>query len=316
MANITYSNLDKQNGIYTAGRKMANAVDTWNKNPYYALGSMIGQAVFEPYFEKKRSKSRAEANFMILHPDATKEQFETYYDAIKSGMSRNDALAKVGLAPMREYGASDDSVKYQGSKNSEAGFGDLNKTFDSYQQAYNQTPNGKVLYEGRTSASNTAPSADNIPRTPAQANKPAVTTENTGLMSPAAQYQKMAKAVAYNPGNTPVANPTGGSAEQIPTSYAGDFRDAMRGYVAPVNPNYDYIPGEGSVNDINNAGLALAQSGFTPAVATLAGAANIGNGYAMPGHDPNLEWHPFATQPSIEDAAARELALKWLEENG
>lgn len=229
MANITYSNADKQNGIYTSARKIASAVDNWNKNPYFALGQMLGQAIFDPYFERKRNKSNAEANFMTLHPNATKDQFEQYYKAIKNGMSRNDALKSVGLeGNMREYG--------KGGGN----FSNANEALDAYKNNNNgnvlyqgtsapQAPaqaneaisafkggNGNVLYQGNPTTGSNGVTANNIPRTPAQANKPAVTTEQTGLLSPAAQYQNMANNATYNPGSTPVANPTGGNAAQIP----------------------------------------------------------------------------------------------------
>ena len=371
MANVTYSNPFKQSN--SQRYKINNdAVRMMAQNPSLGIGYIIGSMLGENYWGKRQNKSRAEANFMTLHPDATKEQFNQYYDAIKNGASRNEALAKVGLAPMREYGASGENVKYQGSNNN-AGFGDMNKAFDTYQAAYSQTPQGKVLYEGRTSSGNTAPSADNIPRTPQQNGQKPVTTSDNGLNTVEKAWNNMVNGSGYNPGGTALYTngvrnlnnvmPMSYTPEQLsqiaaqnlppaevqrvgaegllapavaaqavparvvpqqavapavqtaPTAYAGDFRDALRGYVAPVNPNYDYIPGEGGVNDINAAGLALAQSGFSPAASTRAGAANFGNGYAMPGHDPNLEWHPFAVQENPNDAVAREYARKWLEDN-
>ena len=66
------------------------------------------------------------------------------------------------------------------------------------------------------------------------------------------------------------------------------------------------------------AGLAEAYrvaNNFSRAAATPAGAANYGSRFITPGHDESLEWHPFATQASPSDVAAREMALKWLENN-
>ena len=46
--------------------------------------------------------------------------------------------------------------------------------------------------------------------------------------------------------------------------------------------------------------------------ATRAGAADYGSRFITPGHDANLEWHPFAYQPSAEDEERRARAVAYL----
>ena len=110
MANITYTNADKNfkstgnSGSITMDRQRMAILQMMQKDPQMMTGYLIGNAIGKKYWGDKQAKSRAEANFMVLHPNATRDQFNQYYKAIKSGMSRNDALAQIGFAPMREYG--------------------------------------------------------------------------------------------------------------------------------------------------------------------------------------------------------------------
>ena len=217
MANITYTNADKNfrstgnSGSLTMDRQRLAILQMMQKDPQMMTGYLIGSAIGKKYWGDKQAKSRAEANFMVLHPNATRDQFNQYYKAIKSGMSRNDALAQIGFAPMREYGAGD-TTGVQVSRDANGSLTGIStgpqSAWDAREKALNEYKNGggKVLYEGRTGANAVAPAADNIPRTPQQSGQVPVTTKNAGLMvDPQKAYQAMENKSTYNPGNTPTA---------------------------------------------------------------------------------------------------------------
>ena len=159
------------------------------KDPQMMTGYLIGSAIGKKYWGDKQAKSRAEANFMVLHPNATRDQFNQYYKAIKSGMSRNDALAQIGFAPMREYGAGD-TTGVQVSRDANGNLTGIStgpqSAWDAREKALNEYKNGggKVLYEGRTGANAVAPAADNIPRTPQQSGQVPVTTKTPSDLTP------------------------------------------------------------------------------------------------------------------------------------
>ncbi|WP_295356925.1 hypothetical protein [uncultured Succiniclasticum sp.] len=220
MANITYTNADKNfrstgnSGSLTMDRQRLAILQMMQKDPQMMTGYLIGSAIGKKYWGDKQAKSRAEANFMVLHPNATRDQFNQYYKAIKSGMSRNDALAQIGFAPMREYGAGD-TTGVQVSRDANGNLTGIStgpqSAWDAREKALNEYKNGggKVLYEGRTGANAVAPAADNIPRTPQQSGQVPVTTKNAGLIGgmvdPQKAYQAMENKSTYNPGNTPTA---------------------------------------------------------------------------------------------------------------
>ena len=219
MARVIYSNADNaasnnkgNSGILTLDKNRLAILQMMQKNPEMATGYLIGNAIGSKYWGDKQAKSRAEANFMTLHPDATRDQFNQYYKAIKSGMSRNDALAQIGLAPMREYGAGDTGgvlISRDASGNLTGISAGPQSVWDAREKALNEFKNGggKVLYSGRTGKNAVVPSADNIPRTPQQMGQHPVTLDNAGALggvqTPQQAYQDMAKGVTYNNGNTP-----------------------------------------------------------------------------------------------------------------
>ena len=91
MAKVEYSNLDRAKNLYDYNnddylrrRKLATAVDNWNKNPYFMLGNMIGQAIFEPYFDKKRNKSARLAHENTVGKNASEPAKENKNMATKT----------------------------------------------------------------------------------------------------------------------------------------------------------------------------------------------------------------------------------------
>ena len=138
MADVKYTNLDRLNGLYDqyGRRKIATAVDNWNKNPYFMLGNMIGQAIFEPYFEKKRAKTEQEA----------RDSFKKYYGLDKNGGSAgstvNEAVKEAGDTAMATKNAKWD---------------DYAKALETYRSANGLGADANGVY--------------GVPQTPQQANK-------------------------------------------------------------------------------------------------------------------------------------------------
>lgn len=233
MANITYTNADKNfrsfgnSNSITMDRNRLAILQMMQKNPEMTTGYLIGNAIGKKYWGDKQAKSRAEANFMVLHPDATRDQFNQYYKAIKSGKSRNDALAEIGLPPMREYGAGNTGAVNELGANAapvEGAFDARNNALEAYKNGAGigaDATTGVYGLNGRVVAdpkgyyglsANTpvaAPAAANIPRTPQQSGQVPVTTKNAGLIGgmvdPQKAYQAMENKSTYNPGNTPTA---------------------------------------------------------------------------------------------------------------
>ena len=359
MANttITYNNPNRAN---------ANKVDNSNRfkinqqvlnmiarNPSLGMGYLIGSALGENYWGRKRNKSSQNAHDYAMN-------------------------GSVGADSNGVYGAdnSNGAVKYQGRP-------------DVDWSAYN-----KAL--------------DSVPRTPAQANKPAVTLENAGagggVPSVADAWNNMANGSAYNYGGTPLytggvrnlgnvigadenglvgvspvnSAPSVANFPQKPGNMPTPYTDDQLRQIAAQNFTPDELsrmatqselarmnaltqPAQGQAQPSGGGGLLASavansasapttpasQTAFVPeeeavamdrkmrfvpeeeaglaeayrvandfsrAAATPAGALNYSNRFITPGHDPSLEWHPFATQPTQSDLAAREMALKWLKE--
>lgn len=282
MANIVYTNADNKNrnyggnsGFLTFDRNKLDILRMMQNDPQMATGYLIGNAIGKKYWGDKQAKSRAEANFMVLHPDATKDQFNQYYKAIKSGMSRNDALAQIGLAPMREYGKGDNSG-FQIARDAEGNLTSVQAgTPVDYQKALEAYKNngGNVLYSGRTSGNGAAPSVDNIPRTPQQNGQVPITTKNAGLIGgmvdPQKAYQAMENKATYNPGNTPTAK----------ADYNGvrNQGNVLNGNATPVADVVPPTPTEhgGSIDPLAHGGGGANLGSFQPIPNTVDAAPNL-----------------------------------------
>ena len=296
MANITDTNADKNfkstgnSGSITMDRQRMAILQMMQKDPQMMTGYLIGNAIGKKYWGDKQAKSRAEANFMVLHPNATRDQFNQYYKAIKSGMSRNDALAQIGFAPMREYGKGDTGLL----SDLGASAGSTEALPDTRSDALDAFKNGDVYGTGKGRvvadpkgyyglSAPSMPAADNIPRTPQQSGQVPVTNKNAGLIGgmvdPQKAYQAMENKATYNPGNTPTGyaayngvrdqgNVMGGNSN--PNNY-----DYVPGYDNPIPATYDYIPGAGSSQDVINSGLSAAQDAVTRTGASRAAAEEV-----------------------------------------
>jgi hypothetical protein len=362
MANTTYRNLNPK---YDDTRyKVNNALlRMMNTNPALGVGYLIGNALGENYWGRKRAKTAADAdkNWNKGSIGADEKNGVTGVPS-SAGNRGNDYYTSMNKAFDEYRNGNNGRVLYEGRSNAPrtpqqnntsgvtVGNAGNGGGVTSVADAYNRMANGSGYNAGNTGlytngvrnmgnvigadangvygvptgigadvngvygipTGGSAPSAANIPRSPqtkAPNPNPApipytaeqlaqiqayggFTSEELRRMGAAELIPRPVQAAPASSGGgilTRVAT----DPPIVPTSYAGDFRDTMRGYSAPVNPNYDYIAGEGTVDDINAAGLARAQAQFSPAAATRAGAANIANGYAAPGHNPALEWHPF-----------------------
>ena len=399
MADQNYRNLNPKSED-TRFKVNNNILRMMQANPALGIGYLIGNALGENYWGRKRAKTSQEAH------DNTVNGYNIQRDS-----NGNVTSISAGSAP---------------SSNSE--WTARNAALD----AYKNSDTGRNMYQGRSSA----PSADNVPRTPQQSNTSGVTMNNNGgTRSVADAWRDMTNNSGYNPGNTTlftngvrdmgnvipggVAGPAIGADANgvygVPGANPGVIVDTARGIypgvagtgsapsadniprspqTAAPNPNPTPIPytpeqlqqikdyggftpdelqrmgagelnapqtesssgGSGLLGSVVNAAVnaatqpstpaapatfvpeedaaamdrratfvpeedaALAEgyraaNNFSRAAATPAGAANYSSRFITPGHDPSLEWHPFATQPTQSDLAAREMALKWLQEN-
>jgi len=210
MANITYSNADNRyrnnngrSGALTLDRQKLAILQMMQKDPQMATGYLIGSAIGNKYWGDKQAKSRAEADFMVQHPDANKDMFNQYYKAIKSGMSQNDALAQIGLGPNAANGnAGGVKIERDANGNLTSISAGPEETWSARQKALDEyiNNNGQVLYSG------TQPGT--APKSPIQQGQTPITMDNVasmgGMTSPEQAYQKMA-AAPFNEGNTPMA---------------------------------------------------------------------------------------------------------------
>lgn len=398
MADQNYRNLNPKSED-TRFKVNNNILRMMQANPALGIGYLIGNALGENYWGRKRAKTSQEAH------DNTMNGYNIQRDS-----NGNITNISAGSAP---------------SSNSE--WTARNAALD----AYKNSDTGRNMYQGRSSA----PSADNIPRTPQQSNTSGVTMNNNGGIRSVDDYwRNMNNASGYNPGNTtlftngvrnmnnvipggvvgPAIGADANGVYGVPGANPGVVVDTARGIypgvagagsapsadniprspqTAAPNPNPTPIPytpeqlqqikdyggftpdelqrmgagelnapqtesssgGSGLLGSVVNAAVNAATQeqapapaaptptptadqmraikgdntvavddsyynwdnpANTPSLRTRAGAnAVINNGYAGYGHDPSLEWHPFATQPTQSDLAAREMALKWLQEN-
>jgi hypothetical protein len=374
MADVKYTNLDRLNGLYDqyGRRKIATAVDNWNKNPYFMLGNMIGQAIFEPYFEKKRAKTEQEA----------RDSFKKYYGLDKNGGSAgstvNEAVKEAGNTAMATKNAKwDDYAKALETYRSANGLGadangvygvpqtpqQANKSTDvpTVGQAWQNMVNGSGYNPGNTTlytngvrnmnnvigadangvygvqsatpgviidtsrgiypqATSSAPSVANFPQKPANGPAPYTddqlrqiaaqnfTPDELSRMTTEAERARMNALMNPAPVVAQAVAPSGGGGLLTPV--------ANRGYIpeeeaAALDRKTMFVPEE-------EAALAEAYrvaNNFSRAAATPAGAADFNSRFITPGHNKDLEWHPFAYQPSVDDEIARENTRKWWEEN-
>lgn len=177
MATIKYDGINR--GEDTRFKVNNNILKMMYANPTLGIGYLIGNALGENYFGKKRAKSSQEAN---------------------------DAQFKGSV------GADEKNGVY-GTGNKKDGY---YKTMNEAMQQY-QGNGGKVLYEGRTTATPDGVVVDTekgiYPRTPQQNNQSGITIGNVGngggVTSVADAWNKMNNGSTYNYGGTPIANPTG-----------------------------------------------------------------------------------------------------------
>ncbi len=206
--NMTYTNLNKQNAnkVDNSNRFKVNqqVLNMIARNPSLGIGYIIGSALGENYWGRKRNKRAQQAH--------------------NYGMNGRDG---IGADENGVYGVnnSNGAVKYQGRP--DVDWGAYNKALDSVPQ------NNKGVY---------IDTAKGIyPRTPAQANKPAVTLENVGngggVPSVADAWNKMANGSTYNPGGT--------------TLYTGGVRNLGNVIGADENGVYG-VGGAGSAPSVAN----------------------------------------------------------------
>lgn len=185
------------------------------------------------------------------------------------------------------------------------------------------------IYPGAVSAGS-APSADNIPRSPQTA---APNPNPTPIPYTPEQLQQIKDYGGFTPEelqrmgagelNAPKPESSSGGSGLL-GSVVNAAVNAATQEQAPVPAAQNPAPTADQMRAIKGDNTVAVDDSYynwdnpanTPSLRTRAGAnAVINNGYAGYGHDPSLEWHPFATQPTQSDLAAREMALKWLQEN-
>jgi len=162
MADTTYRNLNPK---YDDTRyKVNNAIiRMMNANPTMGLGYLIGNAIGENYFEKKRAKTSQEAN-----------------DNVMNGIGADEKNGVTGVPSSAGNRGND----YYSS---------MNKAFDEYRNG----SNGKVLYEGRNNNAPRTPQQNNT------SGVTVGNVDNGGGVSSVADaWNKMANGSGYNPGNT------------------------------------------------------------------------------------------------------------------
>ena len=175
MAEVKYNGVNKgEDNRYKINN---NILRMMNTNPALGTGYLIGSMLGENYWGRKRAKTRQE----------TRDKFF------------GNQSGSVGADANGTYGTSKEPNYYD----------NMNKALEEYKN----TPNGNVLYSGSgNNSSNSNPgvyidTAKGIyPRTPQQANKPAVTTENAGngggVPGVMDAWNNMNNASMYNAGNT------------------------------------------------------------------------------------------------------------------
>ena len=171
MADQRYYNMNAK-GEDNRYKVNTNILRMMQANPALGTGYIIGSMLGENYWGKKRAKSEREA-------DARG----------RNGSVGADANGTYGTAKGPNY------------------YNDMNKALEEYRN----TPNGNVLYSGSGGGTSNPgvyiDTANGIyPRTPQQANKPAVTAENAGngggVPGVMDAWNNMNNASMYNAGNT------------------------------------------------------------------------------------------------------------------
>ena len=244
-----------------------NILRVMNANPSLGIGYIIGNAMGENYWGRKRAKSERSAD------NDTLARFGLQRDA-----NGNVVSAGTGSAP-NAIGANANGVtgvpgSSTPSSNSE--WAARNAALD----AYRNSDTGRNMYEGRPSTPGTigvdATGVYGVPRTPQQSNTSGVTMGNVnnggGISSVADTWNQMANNSSYNPGNTTLYTngardlsnvmPAGGQVlyqgrNDAPVSIGADANGVYGVPSAPVgigaNENVVYgIPGAGSAPSANN----------------------------------------------------------------
>ena len=244
-----------------------NILRVMNANPSLGIGYIIGNAMGENYWGRKRAKSERSAD------NDTLARFGLQRDA-----NGNVVSAGTGSAP-NAIGANANGVtgvpgSSAPSSNSE--WASRNAALE----AYRNSDTGRNMYEGRPSTPGTigvdATGVYGVPRTPQQSNTSGVTIGNVnnggGISSVADAWNQMANNSSYNPGNTTLYTngardlsnvmPAGGQVlyqgrNNVPVSIGADANGVYGVPSAPVgigaNENGVYgIPGAGSAPSADN----------------------------------------------------------------
>ena len=162
MADTTYRNLNPK---YDDTRYKVNSaiIRMMNANPTMGLGYLIGNAIGENYFGKKRAKTAQEAN-----------------DNVMNGIGADEKNGVTGVPSSAGNRGND----YYSS---------MNKAFDEYRNG----SNGRVLYEGLNSNTPRTPQQNNTSGVTV-----GNVDNGGGVTSVADAWNKMSNGSAYNPGNT------------------------------------------------------------------------------------------------------------------
>lgn len=230
MADQNYRNLNPKSED-TRYKINNNILRMMNQNPALGIGYLIGNALGENYWGRKRAKTSQEAH------DNTMNGYNIQRDS-----NGNITSISVGSAP---------------SSNSE--WTARNAALD----AYKNSDTGRNMYQGRSFA----PSADNIPRTPQQSNTSGVTMNNNGGTRSVDDYwRNMNNASGYNPGNTTLfTNGVRDMGNVIPGGVAGPAigADANGVYGVPgANPGVIVDTARGIYPGTAGAGSAPSVANF------------------------------------------------------
>ena len=188
MADQNYRNLNPKSED-TRYKINNNILRMMQANPALGMGYLIGNALGENYWGRKRAKSERKADADTLASYGLKRD-------------ENGNIVSVGSSPApNAIGASANGVtgvQNISAPSSNSEWAARNAALD----AYRNSDTGRNMYQGRSAA----PSADNIPRTPQQSNTSGVTLNNVGngggTNSVSDYWNGMNNASGYNPGNT------------------------------------------------------------------------------------------------------------------
>lgn len=188
MADQRYYNMNAK-GEDNRYKVNTNILRMMQANPALGTGYIIGSMLGENYWGKKRAKSEREANDYARGGSVGADANGVY--GTKSNGTVNEIGGAVGsMGALKDWAARNSAL-----------------------EEYKNSPNGNVLYSGSgNNSGNSNPgvyidTANGIyPRTPQQANKPAVTTENAGngggVPGVMDAWNNMNNASMYNAGNT------------------------------------------------------------------------------------------------------------------